>query len=121
MNGERYFSQRASGSPSLAKQFARADAELDFAQELRAARERRGLTQQQLAERMGIRQSVVARLEQAGRTPCLPTLMALGDALDAEIRVLPNYKTHIELRQPASTSERRDIDVVSIAGFGITT
>jgi ribosome-binding protein aMBF1 (putative translation factor) len=76
MNGQQYFSKRASENSDLARHFARADAELDFAQELRTAREGRGLTQQQLAERMGVTQSVVARLEQAGRSPCLPTLLS---------------------------------------------
>ncbi len=99
MNGQRYFSKRASENSDLARQFGRADAELDFAQELRTAREGRGLTQQQLAERMGVTQSVVARLEQAGRTPCLPTLLSLAEALDAEVRVLPKYAVHIELKQ----------------------
>lgn len=41
---------------------------------VRQAREKRGLTQTQLAERMGTRRSAIARLEGGGVTPTLPTL-----------------------------------------------
>lgn len=47
---------------------------------VRRARERAGLTQAQLAERMGTTQPVVARLERPGSNP---TLATLEDALDA--------------------------------------
>jgi len=55
--------------------------------ELRAAR---GLTQAQLAERMGTTQSVIARLEAGERVPTLVTLERVAAALEAvlEVRLL---------------------------------
>ena len=55
--------------------------------ELRAAR---GLTQAQLAERMGTTQSVVARLEAGERVPTRVTLERVATALEAvlEVRLL---------------------------------
>jgi predicted nucleotidyltransferase/DNA-binding XRE family transcriptional regulator len=47
---------------------------------LRDARVRAGLTQQELAERAGVAQSVISTYESGRRQPALPTLMALVEA-----------------------------------------
>jgi transcriptional regulator with XRE-family HTH domain len=53
---------------------------------IKAARERAGLTQKQLAQRMSVSQPVVARLERRGANPRLSTLdrviAATGHGLD---------------------------------------
>lgn len=73
---------------ALADEFAALDA-------LLAARRRAGLTQAQVAERMGVKQSALARLESAlqSRTqaPSLATLRKYADALGCriEIRLAP--------------------------------
>jgi ribosome-binding protein aMBF1 (putative translation factor) len=61
---------------------------------LRAERERLGLTQAGLAERMGTTQPTVARLEAGGVTPSLDTLHRAAEALGLELVV--------DFRQPAS-------------------
>jgi DNA-binding XRE family transcriptional regulator len=58
---------------TLAEYEALAD-EFDMARELIAARGRAGLTQGEVAQRMGTTQSVVARLESGKRMPSLRTL-----------------------------------------------
>jgi ribosome-binding protein aMBF1 (putative translation factor) len=55
--------------------------------QVREAREAKGLSQSQLAERMGTQQSVVARLEAGGITPTLPTLKRVADALGTKLIV----------------------------------
>jgi ribosome-binding protein aMBF1 (putative translation factor) len=54
--------------------------EFDLSRELIAARVRAGLTQAEVAERMGTTQSVVARLESGVRMPSVNTLMKFAKA-----------------------------------------
>jgi predicted transcriptional regulator len=54
--------------------------EFDLARELIAARVRAGLTQAQVAERMGTAQSVVARLESGAQMPSVNTLLKFAAA-----------------------------------------
>ncbi len=54
---------------------------------VRAERERAGLTQAELAERMGTTQPTVARLEAGGVTPSLDTLRRAAEALGLELVV----------------------------------
>lgn len=57
--------------------------EFGLARELVAARVRAGLTQAELAERMGTTQSVVARLESGARLPSVKTLLRFAKATGA--------------------------------------
>jgi HTH-type transcriptional regulator/antitoxin HipB len=56
-------------------------------EEVRRLRTQRGLSQQELAERMGVAQSVVARLEAGGVEPRLSTLDRVAQALGVELEV----------------------------------
>jgi transcriptional regulator with XRE-family HTH domain len=53
---------------------------------VRLARERAGLTQRQLAERAGVPQSVIARIESGTRQPSLPTLDHILAGAGVELR-----------------------------------
>lgn len=53
--------------------------------ELRA---RRGLTQIELAERCGIDQADISRIERGATSPTVRTLQRLAAALDAEVRLV---------------------------------
>ena len=55
-----------------------------FVYDLRASA---GLTQRQLADRMGTTQSVISRLEQAGRLPTLEMLGRIAAATGADVRL----------------------------------
>lgn len=52
-----------------------------FARNLRAARDQRGLTQVELAERSELQPSAISHFETGRRTPSLANLIALCDAL----------------------------------------
>ncbi len=54
--------------------------EFNLAHELIAARVRAGLTQAQLADKMGTTQSVIARLESGARLPSVKTLLRFAKA-----------------------------------------
>ena len=58
-----------------------------LAERLRAARERSGMTQAELASRIGSTQPAIARLEAGGVTPSLETLRRIAAALGLELVV----------------------------------
>src|SRR3954454_12662318 len=65
---------------------------------VRDARRHRGLTQLQLAERLGTSQSAVARIEQGGQDLTLDLLGRLSEALGRElISVGPAGPTHLRV------------------------
>lgn len=57
--------------------------EFDMARELIAARARAGLSQAEVAQRMGTTQSVIARLESGKRPPSLRSVQRYAQALGA--------------------------------------
>ena len=67
--------------------------EIDFVVELIGkfieAREARGLTQKELAERAGIKQSAVARLERMQAVPQIDTLFKLLQPLGYKLEIVP--------------------------------
>jgi len=75
--------------PSLKEEFERADRAWDIAFQIRSLREKRGLTQKELAKLAGISQPNVARIESAdyqGYT--LRTLEKISGALSARVNVM---------------------------------
>lgn len=74
-------------SPARRRGYGRGDRSVRLAMEVRALREQRGLSQRELAERLGTTQSAVARLEAGHVSPSLPTLDKVADALGVELVV----------------------------------
>ncbi len=56
-------------------------------------RTERGLSQRELAQRVGTTQSAIARLESGGRPPRIDTLLRIADALecDLSLELLPRH------------------------------
>lgn len=85
--------------PSLAEEFKKADQAWDIAFQIRDLREQAGLTQKQLAELVGTKQSNIARIEDADYTGYTwTTLGKVAKALKAklEVRIIP--ETHASAR-----------------------
>lgn len=84
---QRWDDIKASRPPSAARRhgYDKADRAIRVAFELRALREKRGLTQRELADRVGTTQSAIARLEAGHISPSLPTLDKVATALGAEV------------------------------------
>jgi transcriptional regulator with XRE-family HTH domain len=74
--------------------------EFSLASQLIEARTRAGLTQAEVAERMGTSQSTIARLESGGAKPSLSTLRRFAQATGTQIRITLKAK-------PASKKDRR--------------
>jgi len=73
--------------PAYREAHAASDGEFTLARELIAARAYAGLTQEQLAQRMGTTQSVIARLESGRRMPGVRTLERLAEATGTQLVV----------------------------------
>ena len=58
-----------------------------IAGEVAARRVERGLSQRELAQRVGTTQSAIARLESGGRPPRIDTLLRIADALECDLHV----------------------------------
>lgn len=74
--------------PEYVREYDALDDEFALANVLIGARARAGLTQAQLAERMGTSQSAVARLESGKRLPSTRTLEKLAAATGSKLRIV---------------------------------
>lgn len=79
-------------NPSLKEEFKKSDMALDVARQIYDLRKKAGLTQKQLADRMGTSQPHVARIESADyRSYSRKSLEKVAKVLNArvEVRVVP--------------------------------
>lgn len=73
--------------PEARQAFNTARRAFELGEEVRRLRTDRGLSQQELADRMGVAQSVVARIEAGGVEPRLSKLDRVARALGIEMEV----------------------------------
>lgn len=80
--------------PNVEKRYLRTSALYRLAAEVLLLRKQRGLTQKELAEKVGTTQAVISRLESASVKPSLETILKIAEALDAavDVRLLPTEK-----------------------------
>jgi ribosome-binding protein aMBF1 (putative translation factor) len=72
--------------PDFKREWDKLDPEFELIESLIRARESAGLTQAELAERIGTKQPALSRLERGGfRTATVETLKKIAYALDAEL------------------------------------
>lgn len=74
-------------TPAARAGYDRARRAFEFAEQVRTLREQAGVSQVELARRMGTSQSAVARLEAGGTMPTLDTLERVAAALGARLVV----------------------------------
>jgi DNA-binding XRE family transcriptional regulator len=79
--------ERDAKSPGFAARVDARVAELALARKLRALREKRGLTQAELAAKAGTGQAAIARIEAGKATPKLDLLGRIAGALGARLKV----------------------------------
>lgn len=60
----------------------------DIAMQVIELREKAGLTQAQLAERCGVDQGDISRIERGSTSPTTKTLQRIAEALDADVRLV---------------------------------
>lgn len=97
-NSFKQFRREALAKPSVRKAYDALADEFAYLDELLNARSASGLSQQQVAERIGTSQSAIARLESANskHSPSLATLRTYADALGykVQIKLLPRTSTN---------------------------
>jgi len=72
-------------SAAVGEVFARA---YDIAMQIIELRESRGLTQSELAERCGIDQGDISRIERGSTSPTARSLQRIAEALDSDLRLI---------------------------------
>ncbi|WP_323091457.1 helix-turn-helix transcriptional regulator [Allobaculum sp. JKK-2023] len=82
--------------PEFRKEYEALQPERDITMALIKARKEAGLTQRKLAEKTGISQADISRLENGVRNPSIALLNRLAVALDATLKIelIPNKKEH---------------------------
>lgn len=60
----------------------------DVAMQVVVLREKHGLTQAQLAQRCGVNQADISRIERGATSPTARTLQRIADALEADVRLV---------------------------------
>lgn len=73
--------------PAVKAEYDRLAPEFEIAAELIRARQRAGLSQAELAERMGTSQSTIARLESGQTLPSTKTLLRYAQATGSKVKV----------------------------------
>lgn len=79
--------RRWSKDPEYQAAYAAAAPEFDLARKLIEARLKSGLSQQELASRMGTTQSAIARMESGHNLPSLRSLLRYADATQCDLEI----------------------------------
>ncbi len=81
-------SRRKSLSPDVKAHRQVFEQACDIAVQIIELRERHGLTQGEVAERCGIDQGDISRIERGSRSPTARTLQRIAEALDSDVRLV---------------------------------
>ena len=85
---DRILEEKFKVNPHLEKEFREAEEELDIIAEITKVRKELGLTQEQVAQKAGVAQQVVSRLENREHSPNLRNLIKISKALDLKLRIV---------------------------------
>ncbi len=88
------FKENQMKNPEFAKEYAAIQPELDVIRVLVDARTSQNLTQKQLAERTGINQADISKLENGTRNPSINLLKRLAEGMDMVLKIefIPKQK-----------------------------
>jgi transcriptional regulator with XRE-family HTH domain len=95
--------------PAFAKEYEALRPEFEVISQIIALRNKRKMTQAQLAERVGTKQPSIARLEKRGKAKDLEFLQRVAIALDArlEVRLVPRQAKRDAKRASRSSPGRQ--------------
>jgi ribosome-binding protein aMBF1 (putative translation factor) len=81
------FMAKSLADPEVKREFDALEQEFAIATELIRARARAGLSQSELAERMGTSQSAIARIESGRTLPSTKTLLRFAEATQSKVEL----------------------------------
>lgn len=81
------FKKQALKNPKIRAEYERLQPEFALINEVLRARSEKGLTQKDLAERVGTKQSVISRLEAGRANPSVAFLRKLAQALNSHLEI----------------------------------
>jgi DNA-binding XRE family transcriptional regulator len=87
MNFKEYKERAFRADPELLKEYKALQPEYEVIMQVIKTRQERNMTQKELAEKIGMRQSNISRLESGGYNPSLDFLMKVADGLGKELHV----------------------------------
>ena len=87
MSDFRKYLEKQLQNPDFKAEWDALEPELSIMQAVIDARKESGLTQQQLAERTGISQADISKLENGNANPSLKTLQRLASAMDKTLKI----------------------------------
>jgi ribosome-binding protein aMBF1 (putative translation factor) len=99
------FLQKQLQSPEFAKEFERLRPQYEVISDVLHARARLGLSQEELAQKMGKQQPAISRFEGASVMPSIGFLQELAEALDMKLVVRLEAKDAPVSPLPASATE----------------
>ena len=79
--------EKANNNPEFAKAYEDVKNEYRIIQQVIKARKEKSLTQKELAEKVGVKQQEISRLENEKHTPTLGNLIRILDGLDLELKI----------------------------------
>ena len=81
------YKEKRMKDPEFAKAYDEIQPEMNITRAILDARIRAGMTQMELAEKSGISQADICRLEKGTRNPSIALLKRLADAMDSTLRI----------------------------------
>ncbi len=87
MNFDEYKKKAFENDPELLKEYKALEPEYEIIRQIIAARNEMNITQRELAERCGMKQSNISRLESGNYNPSLEFLKKIASGLDKELHI----------------------------------
>jgi ribosome-binding protein aMBF1 (putative translation factor) len=82
------YKERKLQDPEFKKEYDALESEFDIIQAMIDARKQSGLTQKELAERTGINQADISKLENGTANPSIRTLRRLADGMGMKMKIV---------------------------------
>jgi transcriptional regulator with XRE-family HTH domain len=101
-----YIHEQIKKEPKFAEALAKAEQEVGIAVELARLRERRGLSQTELAKLTGMKQPQIARLESGAHFPAFPTLQKLLGVLGGKLELTADACRLVPTRPKVASARR---------------
>ncbi|TAK27895.1 MAG: XRE family transcriptional regulator [Chloroflexota bacterium] len=101
MKYDDYIAEQEASNPAFREARERMRPQFEFRKALIGARLAAGWTQKELAERMGTKQSAIARLESGTQMPTLDTLYRLAAVLGVDFTITPDASVTVRPHKAA--------------------